>query len=97
MSSLPDKLVRITLDPTGLPVPDVETVKVKKDQQKITWCADFDFSIEFDDYPDVRRGQGQGPDCPFSWKSGQFKEVRTYKYSITANGNTNAPEVEIMP
>ena len=96
MSSLADKVVRITLDPTGLPVPDASRITVKEDNQKVTWCADFSFSIEFDDYDDVKSGTG-GADCRFTWKSGKFTEVRTYKYSITANGQTNDPDVDVLP
>jgi hypothetical protein len=96
MSSLPDKVVRITLDPTGLPIPDAESIKVKKDTQKVTWCADFEFSIDVEGYDDVKAGTG-GSDCRFTWKSGRFTEVRTYKYSITANGRINDPDIDIEP
>lgn len=96
MPNLPDKTIRITLDPTGLPIPDANRVEVKKDNQKVTWCADFPFSIDFDDYEDVREGTG-GTECRFTWKSGNFSEIRVYKYSITANGQTNDPEIDIRP
>jgi hypothetical protein len=92
----PDKVVRVTLNSSGLPVPDQDPVQVKKDNQKVRWCADFDFRIEIDGYSDVTPGSG-GSGCQFRVTSGKFGEIRTFKYSIIANGVTNDPELDVRP
>lgn len=92
----PDKVVRITLDASGLPVPDQDPIEVKKDNQKIRWCADFEFQIDVEGYDDLKYTTG-GSDCPFRCTTGTFPEIRTYKYSITANGKTNDPDIDIKP
>lgn len=91
-----DKVVRVTLDSTGLPIPSVNPVRAKKDNQKIRWCADFDFQIEVVGYADLSTGTN-GSDCRFSVTSGKFSEIKEYKYSIIANGKTNDPEIVIDP
>lgn len=91
-----DKVVRVTLDPTGLPVPSVNPVRAKKDNQKIRWCADFDFQIVVEGYDDLT-SDSKGSDCRFAVVSGPFREIREYKYSIIANGVTNDPEIVIDP
>lgn len=91
-----DRVVRVTLDSTGLPVPSVNPVHAKKDNQKITWCADFDFKIVVDGYKDLTTGSG-GNDCRFSVRSGAFREIKEYKYTIIANGKENDPEIVIDP
>ncbi|HET8797784.1 MAG TPA: hypothetical protein VFO89_08855 [Thermoanaerobaculia bacterium] len=93
----PDKVVRITLNNSGLPVPDQDPVSVHKDNQKVRWCADFDFQIEVEGYDDLNYGTGGGSDCSFRCSTGTFPEVRNYKYSITANGRTNDPDLEVKP
>ncbi|MND08341.1 hypothetical protein D3C83_308980 [compost metagenome] len=60
------------------------------------WCADFDFSIEIEGYADVKRGAG-GSDYRFKVTSGTFAEIKSYKYSILANGKINDPELEVKP
>jgi hypothetical protein len=92
-----EKVVRITLNGSGLPVPDQDPIVVKKDSQKIRWCADFEFQIEMDGYTDLKYASGGGSDCAFRCTTGTFKDVRTYKYAITANGQTNDPEVDVRP
>lgn len=92
----PDRVVRITLNGSGLPVPDQDPVQVKKDNQKVRWCADFDFQIRVDGYNDITPGGG-GSDCRFRVMSGIFSEERNYKYTIIANGRENDPEVEVKP
>lgn len=92
----PDKVVRVTLDSNGLPVPSVNPVRAKKDNQKIRWCADFDFQIEVVGYGELTSGTN-GSDCRFSVTSGSFSEIKEYKYSIIANGKTNDPEIVIDP
>ncbi len=92
----PDKVVRLTINESGLAVPDQDPIRVKKDNQKIRWCADFDFQIEIDGYSDVHYGSG-GSECPHRCATGTFQNVGRYKYSITANGKTNDPEVDVFP
>lgn len=94
----PDKVVRITLDGSGMPVPGENRVKVKKGRQRVRWCAGFPFSIQFEGSPDMSSGPGGG-DCPNDAKAGPFdQEAGTVlKYSIRANGKLNDPEVEIEP
>jgi len=91
----PDKVVRITMQ-NGLPVPDQDPVQVKKDKQKVRWCADFDFRIDITGYNDVNYQPGSG-DCAYRCTTGTFSSITNYKYSITANGVTNDPELEIKP
>jgi len=91
-----DKVVRVTLDSTGLPVPSVNPVRAQKDNHKIRWCADFDFQIEVDGYGELTSSKN-GSDCRFSVTSGKFGEIKEYKYSIIANGKTNDPEIVIDP
>jgi hypothetical protein len=91
----PDKVVRITMS-NGLPVPDQDPVVVKKDNQKVRWCADFDFKIEIVGYSNVQYVHGGG-DCAYRCTTGTFADIKKYKYSITANGVTNDPDLEIRP
>lgn len=90
----PDKVVRLSLNAAGLAVPDQDPVQVKKDNQKVRWAADFPFTIEIDGYSDVQHGNGNGA---HHCKTGYFRDVMKYKYSITANGKTNDPELDIQP
>lgn len=92
----PDKNVSLTLDDTGLPVPDIDPIEIQKDTQKIKWTADFEFTIEVEDYTDLQYGQN-GPTGKYWCKSGFFSKIRQYKYSITANGQTNDPGIDIKP
>jgi len=93
-----DKVVRITLDSHGMPIPQENRVNVRKEKQKLRWCADFPFSIQFDGAADVP-SKSSGGDCPNDAKAGPFyEEIGTVlKYSIRANGKLNDPEVEIVP
>lgn len=91
-----DKVVRVTLNGSGLPVPDQDPVEVRKDNQKVRWCADFDFQIRIDGYTDVTRGSGNG-DCAYRVTTGTFADVRRYKYTIIANGQENDPDLDIKP
>ena len=95
-SEQPDKVIRVTLDSSGLPIPSENPVHAKKDNQKIRWCADFDFQIEVDGYGDLTPEQN-GSDCRFKVTSGKFVEIKEYKYSIIANGKTNDPEIVVDP
>jgi len=88
-----EKVVRITMS-SGLPVPDQDPVQIKKDNQKVRWSADFDFTIDVDGYTDLTYANGSGD---YRCTTGTFAEIRNYKYSITANGVTNDPNLDIKP
>jgi len=93
----PDKVVRITMS-NGLPVPDQDPIQVKKDNQKVRWCADFEFQITVDGYTALKYGSDDSTaDCAFSCKTGTFSELKTYKYTISANGVDNDPSLEVKP
>jgi len=89
----PEKVVRITMS-NGLPVPDQDPIEVKKDNQKVRWYADFDFRIDVDGYDEMHYSNGGGD---YRCTTGTFPEIRNYKYSITANGVTNDPNLDIKP
>jgi hypothetical protein len=97
-NGLSDKVVRITLDGSGVPIPDIETVEVKKDNQKVRWCADFEFRIEIDGYTDLTYTTN-GTDCAYRCMSGTFGEIKKYKYDIVvvSTGVRNDPYVDIRP
>lgn len=92
----PDKVVRVTLDVSGLPVPDQDPVVVQKDNQKVRWCAEFDFEIRIDGYSSVQKTGGNG-DCAFRVTTDVFREAKRYKYTIVANGKENDPDVDVRP
>jgi len=92
----PDKVVRLSLNSKGMPVPDQDPVYVKKNEQKVKWCASFPFTIEIEGHKELKYGPGDG-DGAHNCKTGYFDQERKHKYSITANGNTNDPDVEIVP
>lgn len=85
-----DKVVRVSLDPSGLPVPDQEPVTIRKNKQKVRWTADFDFRISIDGYDDVKCS---GNEC----KTNIFSREGTYKYTIHANGRDNDPSIDVKP
>jgi hypothetical protein len=91
-----EKVVRITLNQAGFPVPDQDPVPVKMNQQKVRFCADFDFSIRIDDYTDVSDVRG-GSDCAYEVKTGIFSDEKRYKYDIIANGKVTDPFLDIKP
>lgn len=91
----PDKVVRIAMQ-NGVPVPDVDPIVVKRANQKIRWCADFEFQITVEGYTELKYTPGGG-DCPFGCMTGTFPEIATYKYTISANGVDNDPTVDIQP
>lgn len=96
-SQQPDKVVTITLNADGLPVPDQDPIEVKKDNQKVRWEADFDFKIEVDGYTNMKYNKTSASKDPFNCTTGTFPDVRRYKYSITANGKTNDPDLDVKP
>lgn len=91
----PDKVVRITME-DGVPVPDVDPVQVRRANQKIRWCADFEFQISIDGYGDLDYAPG-GDACAFRCTTGTFPEVHRHKYTISANGVDNDPEIDVEP
>lgn len=91
-----DKVVRITLNNAGFPVPDQDPVTIKQNAQKVRFCADFDFSIRINGYSDVTKERGGG-DCAFAVKTGIFSDERQYKYDIIANGKTTDPILDVKP
>jgi flagellar basal body rod protein FlgF len=91
-SEQPEKVVRITMK-DGIPVPDVDPVEVKQNVQKLRWAADFDFRITMDGYADLQYSNGG----EFTCKTGNFREEKRYKYTISANGVDNDPSVDIKP
>jgi hypothetical protein len=91
-----EKFVRVTLDSSGLPIPDQDPIELQKDNQRIRWCADFDFDIRIDGYSDTTKGAG-GADCRYRVVSGVFGEIKTYKYTIIGNGQENDPDIVIKP
>ena len=93
MQEQPEKVVKITMQ-NGLPVPDQDPIVVKKDNQKVRWSSDFEFTIDIDGYKDVKYTNGGGD---YRATTGTFGDIRKYKYSITANGVTNDPDLEIRP
>ena len=93
----PDKEVTITLNGSGLPVPSVDPVPVKKDNQKVRWCADFPFTIRFDAGAGTFTSSPNGSGCANRAQSGTFGEIKKYKYTIIANGRENDPEVDVRP
>jgi hypothetical protein len=93
----PDKVVRLTLNAQGLAVPDQDPVVITKGNQKIRWCAEFQFTIEVANYTDLNYGEGGNSGCTYRCTTGTFPNVGTYKYSITANGKTNDPDVDVKP
>jgi hypothetical protein len=91
-----DKVVRITLNDQGFPVPDQDPVEVKQNAQHVRFCAEFDFSIVINGYTNVTKERGNG-NCAFAVKTGTFGDAGRYKYDITANGNTTDPILDVKP
>lgn len=89
-----EKVVTITMQ-NGLPVASPDPVQVKKNEQKVKWCSEFEFKIDINGVG-VHYSSGGGG-CAFQAKSDKFSQEKTYKYSITANGVTNDPEVDVKP
>lgn len=89
-----DKVVKVTLNGSGLPVPDQDPIAIKKDNQKVRWEASFDFDIRIDGYGDVQKTNGGG-----NWRvsTGTFADIKRYKYTIIANGVENDPDIDILP
>lgn len=89
-----DNTVTITLDAKGLPVPDRDPVEVKMNVERVRFEATFPFTVDIQDYRDVQYGAGNGK---HHCRTGPFTKQRKHKYSITANGQTNDPDLDIKP
>ncbi|HYK02364.1 MAG TPA: hypothetical protein VE974_11450 [Thermoanaerobaculia bacterium] len=97
MADLPDKVVRLSLNGEGFAVPDQDPVEVNRGNQKIRWSADFQFTIDIDGYSDVKyTTNGAGNSSPYNAKTGYFSG-KSHKYSITANGKVNDPDISVRP
>lgn len=92
-----EKIISITLDSNGLPVASPDPAPVRKDNQKVRWCADFDFKITIEDYDGGLDYNSGGSGCRYRCTSSTFGSIKKYKYSITANGQTNDPEIDVKP
>ncbi|HJQ35554.1 MAG TPA: hypothetical protein VKB93_00300 [Thermoanaerobaculia bacterium] len=79
-----EKIVHITLDVSGMPVPDEDPV-VLRVGDGVSWTAPFSFTIAIPDFPELH-----GTETVVLYDAG------TYKYSITANGRTNDPEIVVL-
>lgn len=91
-----DKVVRITLNEAGFPVPDHDPIAVKQNAQRVRFSADFDFSIRINDYTDVSAAS-RGGDGAYVVKTGIFRDEKQYKYDIIANGNVTDPTLDVKP
>ncbi len=97
MADLPDKVVNLTLNNQGFAVPDQDPVDVNRHNQKIRWAAEFEFTIDIDGYTDVHySSNGSSGNERYTAKTGYFTG-QSYKYSITANGKVNDPEISVRP
>jgi len=93
----PDRIVEIKLEPsTGLPVPEDDPIEVKLGDQRVKWVANFPFTIDIKDFTNYEHGKESG-NGRHNCVTGYFGEKRKHKYSITANGKTNDPELDIKP
>lgn len=105
MRNLPDKIVRITMNDNGIPVPDQDPVVLMTGQQKLLWTADFDFRITIDGYGDVSYANASelSSTSGLSWGNelgcltGLFSQGGSYKYTISANGVDNDPTIDVQP
>lgn len=91
-----EKVVRVTLNEAGFPIPDLDPVPVKMNAQKVRFSADFDFSIRIDGYKDVSAAQ-KGRDGAYEVKTGIFGDEKQYKYDIIANGKVTDPFLDVKP
>ena len=96
-NGLQDKVITITLDGSGMPQPSEQTAQVKKDNQKVRFCAAFDFRITIEGYPNISYGTGGSPGCEYRATTGTFSDVKQYKYTIHANGHDNDPYLDVKP
>lgn len=90
-----EKEVTITLN-GNIPVPSVDPVQIKKDNQKVRWCSEYPFEIRFDNGATYQSSSG-GTGCANRAVSDTFSEIKRYKYTIIVNGIANDPEVDVKP
>jgi hypothetical protein len=94
-----EKVVQIRLDERGWPVPDTDPVEVWRNKDKVKWTAPFEFKISIDGYDDVTHSKGGNGSAEHFCKTGFFDDAAKskYKYTISANGIDNDPDLEIKP
>ena len=94
-----EKVVNISLNAQGMPVPDADPVTVWRNQDKVKWCAPFEFKITVDGYDDVTYSKGGNGNAEHFCKTGYFGDsaASRYKYTISANGVDNDPELVVKP
>ncbi len=94
-----EKVVNISLNENGVPVPDQDPVQVWRNSDKVKWTAPFEFRISIDGYNDVTYSKGGNGNSQHFCKTGFFDDgaQSRYKYTIHANGVDNDPELEVRP
>lgn len=93
------KEVQISLNADGLPVPDTDPVQVWRNTDKVKWVAPFEFTISVDGYDDITYSKGGNGNGEHHCKTGFFGDNANsrYKYTISANGVDNDPDIEVKP
>jgi hypothetical protein len=99
MSTDSEKVVNISLNAEGVPVPDTDPVQVWRNSEKVKWAAPFEFKISIDGYDDVTYSKGGNGNSEHFCKTGLFGDSanKKYKYTISANGVDNDPDIEVKP
>lgn len=94
-----EKVVNISLNASGVPVPDQDPVQVWRNSDRVKWSAPFEFSISIDGYSDITYSKGGQGNSDHFCKTGVFGDSASskYKYTITANGVDNDPEIDVKP
>ena len=87
-----DKNVSITVSGSQISV-DPDPVQPKKNQDKVKWQCDQQFSI------DLQGSTLQSSQNGNKWSltSNTFPTVEKIKYSVTVGGNELDPEVDVQP
>lgn len=99
MSTEPEKVVNISLNSSGTPVPDQDPIQVWRNSQKVKWSAPFEFQIRIDGYSNITYSKGGNGSSDHFCKTGTFDDpaAKGYKYTIVANGVENDPDIELKP
>ncbi len=94
-----EKVVNISLNERGIPVPDQDPVQVWRNSEKVRWTAPFEFQITIDGYQDVTYSKGGNGNSQHFCQTGVFSDpnAKKYKYTISANGVDNDPDIELKP
>lgn len=94
MAGETEKVVRIIMR-DGIPVPEQDPIELRKGLQRLKWSADFQFSISIEDYDELTYSDNDAR--RYHCRTGMFPQVRTHKYTISANGVDNDPVLDIKP